>query len=296
MKIMTMTWPVNLTEILEIVKRAETLDYDSVWVTDHVIMPRAANVIYREHMLDPLSLISYLAAVTDRISIGTSVIIIPYRHPLVVAKMVATTDQLSKGRIIFGAGVGWTEEEFTALGRPYDERGEMTDEHLRLIKAVWTNENLSFEGKYTQFKEMTVSPQPFQRPHPPVWIGGNARTARRRAAQLGEGWHPVGLTPEEVAKGVNDLKVLWRENNREGDPLVSLRALVSLEGVSDEAFKFPARRPTTLKGSAGQLVELIGQYEQAGVEHIALDFTNHSHASHLAAMEAFAGEVRSKLG
>ena len=102
-------------------------------MTDHIIIPRSANVIYRENMLDLFSLLSFLAAATERISIGTSVIIIPYRHPVVVAKMIATVDQLSKGRVIFGAGVSWNEEEYGALGRPYGERGKMTDENLRLF-------------------------------------------------------------------------------------------------------------------------------------------------------------------
>jgi probable F420-dependent oxidoreductase len=288
--------PVNIDETLEIVRRAETLNFDSVWVTDHIIMPSSANVIYRDHMLDPLSLLNYLAACTERISIGTSVIIISYRHPIVVAKMIATADQLSKGRIIFGVGVGWTEGEFEALGRPYAERGEMTNEHLRLIRMLWTNEVASFEGKYTRFEDMRVSPQPFQRPHPPVWIGGNSRTALRRAAALGEGWHPVGLDPDEVARGVGELKELWKENGREGAPFISLRANFFMEGVSEVAFHFPARRRTILNGSAAQIVDMIGKYAEAGVEHIELDMTNHSHESHLAAIDAFAGEVRPKAG
>ncbi|MFC1491765.1 TIGR03619 family F420-dependent LLM class oxidoreductase [Nitrospinota bacterium] len=288
--------PVNLAELLEIVRQTEALGFDSIWATDHIIMPRSANVIYRENMLDPFSLLGFLAAATERVSIGTSVIIIPYRHPVVVAKMIATADQLSKGRIIFGAGVGWNDGEFGALGRPYDERGRMTDEHLHLIRALWTNETLSFEGEYTRFHDMAISPQPYQRPHPPLWIGGNGRIARRRAARLAEGWHPVGLMPEEVAEGTHDLKALWRENDREGDPVVSIRGMVSMEGVSDVAYRFPARRATTLAGSSGQIVDIIGRYGQAGVEHIVLDMTNHSHASLLAVMEAFAGDVRPKVG
>lgn len=288
--------PVNLAELLEIVRQTEALGFDSVWVTDHIIMPRSANVIYRENMLDPFSLLGYLAAATERVSIGTSVIIIPYRNPVVVAKMIATVDQLSNGRIIFGAGVGWNDGEFGALGRPYDERGGMMDEHLRLIRALWTNETLSFEGEYTRFHDMAISPQPYQRPHPPVWIGGNGRIARRRAARLAEGWHPVGLMPEEVAEGTHDLKALWRENDREGVPVVSIRGMVFMEGVSDVAYRFPARRATTLEGSSDKIVDIVGRYGQAGVEHIVLDMTNHSHTSLLAVMEAFAGDVRPKVG
>ena len=269
---------------------------DSIWVTDHIIIPRSANVIYRENMLDLFSLLSFLAAATERISIGTSAIIIPYRHPVVVAKMIATVDQLSKGRVIFGAGVGWNEEEYGALGRPYGERGKMTDENLRLIRALWANETLSFEGEYTRFHDMSISPQPYQRPHPPVWISGKGRIARRRAARLAEGWHPVGLTPEEVAEGTHDLKDLWKENGREGEPVVSMRGMVSVEGVSDVAYRFPERQPVTLAGSTAQIVDIIGRFGQAGVEHMVLDMTTHSHASFLAVMEAFAGDVRPKAG
>ncbi|MDA1001392.1 MAG: LLM class flavin-dependent oxidoreductase, partial [bacterium] len=162
--------PVDVSRTLEAARRAEALGFDSIWVTDHLLIPKNFEIIYREHMLDPIVLLGHLAAITQRVKIGASVIILPYRNPIVVAKQMATIDQLSGGRLIFGAAPGWLEEEFIALGLPFKERGAMTDEYLRLIRRLWTEERVSFEGKYVRFEDMVPSPRPAQRPAPPIWI------------------------------------------------------------------------------------------------------------------------------
>src|SRR5262249_40159003 len=148
--------------------------FDSVWVTDHILVPQTLQIIYRDHMLDPLAVLNYVAAITTRVHIGTSVMILPYHNPIVLAKMLATTDQLSGGRLIFGAAVGWMEPEFAALGAPFVDRGAFSDECLQLIKTLWTQEKVSFAGHYFTFIDMQASPRPLQHPYPPIWIGGNS--------------------------------------------------------------------------------------------------------------------------
>src|SRR6266852_231230 len=136
-------------------------------------------IIYRDNMLEPLTLLSHLAAVVPRVRLGTSVIILPYRNPIIVAKTLATIDQLSHGRLIFGAAVGWMEEEFRALQVPFAERGALSDESLRIIRDIWTHGVVNHQGAFYQYEDMQASPRPVQQPAPPIWIGGNSARARR---------------------------------------------------------------------------------------------------------------------
>ena len=130
--------PIEPGRLLEVVQRAEDRGLDSVWVTDHVIVPRDAHVIYREHMLDPLAVLPWLAGVTERVAIGTSVVILPYRSPIPVAKLLASVDVLSGGRLIVGAAIGWLEGEFAALGVPFRERVSRSEEAIELFRTLWT--------------------------------------------------------------------------------------------------------------------------------------------------------------
>ena len=147
--------------------------------------------------MDQLTVLAFLAGQTQTIHQVTSVIIVPHRNPLVAAKVLATLDVLSRGRLIVGVGVGWMREEFEALGLPpFAERGAVTDEYIRAFKELWTSDNPSFEGKYCRFSEITFLPKPVQKPHPPIWVGGESRRAMRRTAQLANGWYPIGANPQ----------------------------------------------------------------------------------------------------
>ena len=168
--------PIDVDSLTGMAVRAEQMGFDSVWVTDHIIVPHKipgrGDIVYRHDMLEPLSLLTHLAAVTKSVNVGTSVIILPYRNPIILAKAIATADLLSKGRVIFGAAVGWMEGEFAALKAPFADRGKVGNEYLRLLKELWTNATPSFQGEYFQLSDVTVSPMPVQQPHPPIWIGG----------------------------------------------------------------------------------------------------------------------------
>jgi len=289
--------PLNIPSILDTVRRVEELGFDSVWVTDHLIVPQTLGIIYRDHMLEPLALLNYVAAITTRVKIGTSVVILPYRNPIVLAKMLATTDQLSTGRLIFGAAVGWMEPEFAALNVPFADRGAFSDECLRLIKLLWTEEKVSFEGRYFSFADMQASPRPLQLPHPPIWVGGNSPRARRRVAEFGDGWHATAMPLEELKAGITDVRNRWARRGRTGEPVFSMRIPCSIEGVSQEILNYPPRRPgrESLTGSVPTIVDRLEAYQELGVSHLALETSTQSHESTFASLEAFATRIRPQL-
>jgi probable F420-dependent oxidoreductase len=135
--------------------------------------------------------LGWLAGVTRRIEIGTTVIVLPYRNPVEVARMAANVDQLSGGRLLFGVGVGWAEQEFAVLDVPFHRRGALTDEYLAAIKTLWTHDVASFAGRYVAFQEVHTAPRPARMPHPPIWVGGSSDAALRRAIRYGDAWHPI---------------------------------------------------------------------------------------------------------
>jgi probable F420-dependent oxidoreductase len=286
--------PLDLAKILDTVRRAEELEFESVWVTDHLLVPQTLEIIYRDHMLEPLALLNYVAAITTRVKIGTSVIILPYRNPIVVAKMLATTDQLSAGRLIFGAAVGWMEPEFAALKAPFTERGAYSDECLRLIKTLWTQEKVSFTGRYFAFTDMQASPRPLQQPHPPIWVGGNSPRARRRVAEFGDGWHATAMPLDELKEGIADVHRRWERRGRAGEPVFSMRIPCSIAGVSQEILHYPPRRPgrDSLAGSIAGIVDRLGIYQELGIRHLALEMSTQSHEATRASLEAFATQIK----
>jgi probable F420-dependent oxidoreductase len=288
--------PIDVLKILDTVRQAEELAFDSVWVTDHILVPQTLEIIYRDHMLEPLALLSHVAAITRRVRIGTSVIILPYRNPIVVAKMLATIDQLSAGRLIFGAAVGWMEPEFAALGAPFDERGAFSDECLRLMKALWTQEKVSFEGRYFSFSDMQASPRPIQRPHPPIWVGGNSARARRRVAEYGDGWHATAMPLEGLKAGIADVVAKWARRGRTAEPVFSVRIPCAIEGVSQDVLHYPARPGRDrLAGSMSAIVDRLGAYQELGIRHLALEMSTQSHAATCASLEAFATRIMPQL-
>lgn len=207
-------------KIARVSRRAEELGYDSLWVSDHIIFPTELRSAYpyspdgklpldpTNPLLEPFTVLTYAAAVTETIKLGTSVVIVPYRDPIVTAKIVSSLDVLSGGRFIFGVGVGWLEEEFRALRLNLSDRSAQTREALLAMKACWTQEDPEFHGKFFDFAGIKFSPKPRQKPHPPIWFGGNSMPALKRAVTQGDGWHAVWETPEEVAAKAKTLRDL----------------------------------------------------------------------------------------
>jgi probable F420-dependent oxidoreductase len=291
--------PVEIGRILDVARRAEAMGFASVWVTDHLLVPRTLDIIYRDHMLEPLALLSHLAAVVQRARLGTSVIILPYRHPAVVAKMLATVDQLSQGRVIFGVGAGWMEPEFKALNAPFTDRGAFCDESLRIIRDCWTREQVSIDGQFHQYTDMQASPRPVQPGGPPIWVGGNSARARRRVAELGDGWHSTGILAAEMAPGCTHVRELWEQNGRQGTPAFSARVALFIDGVSDQVLSYPPRpgRPTRsdLRGSVQAIVDQLGAYQDLGLGHVVFETSTQSHDGSLATMETFMTRIKPQL-
>src|SRR5712692_2498986 len=209
-------------DLIRFARQAESLGFYCITVADHVIVPKNISIPYpytvdgkypgTGYHLETLTTMSFLAGATQRIRFITSVMIAPYRNPVLTAKMLASLDVLSQGRIIVGLGVGWMKEEFENLNAPaYEDRGRVTDEYIKVFRELWTKENPSFNGKYCSFSNVIFLPKPVQKPAIPIWIGGHSKQAIRRAARLGDGWHPIGgvptipLEPDDLRKDLTML-------------------------------------------------------------------------------------------
>jgi len=198
-------------EILRTLGReAEDRGFESIWVAEHVVMfdeyesqyPYADNGRFPggsdTGLLEPLTALTYLAAVTDRIRLGTGICLVPQRNPVYTAKQVVDLDNLSGGRVDFGVGVGWLKEEFDVVAAPFDHRGARTDEYLQIMRTLWTDDVSSFDGEHYQLPECQLYPKPIQTPHPPIHVGGESDAALRRVARYGQGWYSFNRTPEDL--------------------------------------------------------------------------------------------------
>jgi probable F420-dependent oxidoreductase len=289
--------PLEAGRLLDVARRADARGLDSLWVTDHVIVPKDVFIAYREEMLDPLAVLPWLAGVTERIALGTSVIILPYRSPLPVAKLLASVDVLSGGRLIFGAGVGWMEGEFAALGVPFAERASRTDEALELFRTVWTEREPEIETRRHRLRGLIASPMPLQRPRPPIWIGGASEGAYRRVARYGDGWHSTAATPEAFREGAEAVRRHWTDAGRAGAPVLSLRIPFWLDGVHRPGsdMRYLRGRPA-IHGRTREVVEALRGYAGVGVTHVALDVSLTTYPAILETIEVLALEVRPALG
>lgn len=197
----------DIQGVIDLAVGAEKLGFDSVWASEHVfnvsyVYDRIGDKPYYE----PLTVLTYVAAMTSTIGLGTSVLVLPYHNPIRLAKVAATLDVLSGGRVMLGVGVGVIEEELEAMGSPFAERGAISDEMIAVMRELWTKDDPSFLGKYHSFSGMKFTPKPVQKPHIPIIIGGTSKAAIRRAARSGTVWHPTALSPQALAEGMDYLK------------------------------------------------------------------------------------------
>jgi probable F420-dependent oxidoreductase len=215
--------------------RAEALGFDSVWVHDHVFnVGHVFDRIGGRPYYEPLTLLSFVAARTQRVRLGTSVLVLPYHHPIRLAKTAATLDVLSEGRLIMGIGVGAIENEMEAMGTAFKERGAFTDEAIAVMRTLWRDEDPRFDGRYSRFAGMKFSPKPVQKPIPIV-IGGVSRAAIRRAARAGDGWQPLGMSPEALAQGMTTLR---EEARAAGRDVATIPVSIALSLAAPRAGRF----------------------------------------------------------
>jgi len=285
--------PIEIPRMLEVARHAEARGLDSLWVTDHVIVPNETNVIYREDMLDPLAVLPWLAGVTSRIALGTSVVILPYRSPIPVAKLLASVDVLSGGRLLVGAAIGWLEGEFEALGVPFKERVSRSEEALELFRTLWTEEHPKLESRRHRLHDVTVSPMPLQKPRPPLYVGGGSEGALRRVARFGDGWHATSSTVEQFRQGVDTVRGFWKEAGRAGTPAVSLRIPIMIDGVHRAAVDMAFLRGRHVIGcSVAQITEELRGFRDAGCEHIALEVSYSTYPTILQTIDVIAERLR----
>ena len=290
-----------VTRLAEVV---EETGYDSIWVSDRTVFPTDLAARYPEsygpggsdpdaqNVLEALTVLSFVAGATKRVRLGTSVLVLPFRNPVLNAKMITTLDVLSGGRVIFGVGVGWMQEEFEGVGASYRDRGALTDEHIEMFKALCTEEVAEYDGEHFQLSGMVFFPKPVQRPHPPIWVGGNTRFALRRAARLGDGWHGTRVTPKELVKKRESLRRLCEENGRSPDSVaVTLRATL----VLGEPQRSQSGERAPLTGTAGEILEDIRRYEEAGLEYLVISVAAAHTESTIEAVRRFADDVVSRV-
>lgn len=206
-----------------VARAAEQAGFESLWTGEHVILPDPQvppSPVPADHpMLDPAIALAYIGAHTDKIRLGTGIIILPQRNPVVLAKELASTDVLTNGRLIFGIGIGYLKPEFEAIGVPFDHKGPRTEEFLAAMIALWSMEKPAFEGKWVRFKGVNAMPRPVQKPHPEIVFGGHSPGAFSRAARLAKGWYGFALDLDATKKCVDGVRAACANAGRKFDEL-----------------------------------------------------------------------------
>jgi len=255
----------NADDQVKAAKIAEESGYDSVWTDDHIIVPKRFEKEYG-FMNEALMTLAYIAARTEKVKLGTSVIVVPQRNPILLAKQIATLDTLSKGRAILGVGVGWMEDEFKLLGAgdKFGNRGVFLDESIELMRELWTKSPANFKGRFFDIKEGVFLPKP-EKPIP-IWIGGMSDAAVTRAAKLGDVYHPLWTTPEGLEKRVRKLRELG------SNIPVSLRMPIDMHRNRSIVVRTSGTRMHQIAGSLDEISKEIEQYSKAGMQHLLVEF------------------------
>jgi probable F420-dependent oxidoreductase len=280
--------------------RSEALALDSLWLSAHVIIPPQVRSDYAmvpgarhgEHWIEgywePFTVLSYLAALTSRIQLGTSVVVMPMHNPFELAKQVAEVDQLSGGRFVFGIGVGWFEEEFEVLGQVFHNRGARTNEGLELMKALWADDPVSFAGRHYKVENAWFAPKPAHQV--PIWVAGGSKAALRRAARYGDAWHPVRPSFDSLASSIALLNGYVADAGRPpGSVAVAVKCPVVFQAGPPGAGQAPTQ------GRPRDIADALLRYRDLGASHFVLDMVPETRAVALDTMERFAQEVRPLL-
>ena len=278
----------NRENILKMARFAEDAGFDSVWVSDHVVTPRALESRYPYNptgayplppdwdFMEPLATLAVVAGATERVQLGTTVLVLPMRNPVVHAKMISTIHALSQGRMILGVGAGWMREEFEALDADFENRGKVFDEYLQVVRGLWEEDNLNFRGETYSVHDLGFAPRP-ERGTLPIWIGGHHRAALRRVATWGDGWHAVGVALDEIPEKWERIKVMAREKGRDPAALeLSVRT------------GFRAGDPEPVRAQMERLVAM-------GMSHVVLDVPARSVDDSMTGLRWFADEVRPSI-
>ena len=260
---------------------AEERGFESIWVAEHVVLfddyesqyPYSPDGRFPgggdSGLLEPLTALTYLAAVTDRVRLGTGICLVPQRNPVYTAKQVVDLDVLSGGRVDFGVGVGWLREEFEAVAAPFERRGKRTDEYLQVMQSLWTDEVSSFSGETYDLRPCRMYPKPVQQPHPPIHVGGESDAALRRVARYGQGWYTFNRLPDQL-----------------DEPLARLDGFLADEGRKRSEIELtlcPYFNPVT--------PEMVDAYAEAGVDRLVVLLLAFDRDTMLAMADQLATEI-----
>ena len=253
--------------LLGFCREAEARGMASLWVSDHVIFPRTASGQYPggrfpfapdTPYLEAVTVLAAAAVATARPRLGASVFILGHRHPVVMAKMLTSVDALSDGRLICGVGVGWWREELEILGVPFRARGRHGDEILRAFKALWTEDNPRLDGEFFRFRDVGFAPKPVQKPHPPIWVGGDSPGAFRRVVTLGDGWHATSKDPTQFREALGRLQAVADKHKRD----ITTIDLSVRYGLPD----------TLIAAGPQRVIDELAEYKRIGLCHVVIDF------------------------
>ncbi len=298
--------------LIKLAQGAEAIGFDYATFSDHVVIPADISTRYpysdtgefpsgaagSRH--EQLTEVAWIAAKTTRLRLVTSVMVVPHRQPVLTAKVLSTIDILSGGRLTIGIGAGWLKEEIEAMGSSYEARGRITDETMQVCKLLWTQKDPSFKGEFLSFEKLVFEPKPIQRPHPPIWIGGESGPALRRVARLGDGWYPIGTNPsfpldslERYRAAVAKMRGLVAAAGR--DPLsVTLAYRVQKFGVDLDPLAGDGNR-RLFAGTPDQVAADLRALQALGVDSMDFNFPASSAEEMLDAMQTFHVTIRSKV-
>ena len=259
----------HIGDLVSLARDAEQLGFESVWVSEHLFHARyVAERLGDRPYHEPLTILGAVAANTQRVRLGTSVLVLPFHHPVRLAKTLASLDDLSAGRVTLGVGVAVTKDEFENLGVPFHKRGQIADEMLAAMRCLWTQDVPTYQGKHFAFSELRFEPKPVQQPLP-IWVGGASDRAFRRLAHWGNGWHPLSVSAKELADGVVRVEAAYAEHGRKDEPFeVAPRLMLQF---MDEPWERPVEDRRTCRGTASEIAAILRAHASAGATHMVID-------------------------
>jgi probable F420-dependent oxidoreductase len=292
--------------ILELTQLAETSGFESVWLADHVIFPAAFDSKYpysatgafpidmtQEPLLEPIATMGVLVGATQRVNIGTAVLVMPYRNPVLLARMLVTLDVLSGGRTMLGAGVGWLAEEFAALdARPFAARGQVTDECIEIVKRICQGGEVSFVGEHYQLDALVSNPGSVQRPHPPILIGGTSQAALRRVAKLGDGWLSTSVGPDRVGERLQALRGFCEAQGRRFEELSLCHKFFINIGETEQGSD-GSRVPGT--GAPAEIRDDIQRFADVGYDRFIVRYRSGDAEAQRRQLTQFMDEIIAKM-
>jgi len=289
----------SFDRLRKIAETAEDLAFDSIWTSDHVLPIEAFQKSGTPGMYESVTTLAYLAAVTKKVTIGSSVLL-PLRHPLLLATMFNTIDHASSGRLRIGYGVGWYRSEFENMGIPFAKRGSVASEQIKIMKMLWTKPSVSYKGEFYTLKDAKVVPKSVQKPHPPILIGGSSDQSFKRAVELGDGWMPFASSVEDVRKGMNEIRKIASSKKRSlkdfhlyVDLPTTLKSKDNLGKTLKNKLKIDDDKEESLTGDSFTITNRIERYISLGVQQIILEFEEHG--NEIENLKLFKSEIASRF-